>query len=88
MTGTPIYNHQIQTLVPKWRVWVPLPVRMFLKASSTFVESSAEVSMNERLFFSARRRELKYHFNLNGYFVHRGALKLGKADLMFNRIFP
>lgn len=29
-----------------------IPVRMFLKASSTFVESKAEVSMNDRLFFS------------------------------------
>lgn len=29
-----------------------VPVRMFLKASSTFVESKAEVSMNDRLFFS------------------------------------
>lgn len=30
-----------------------VPVRIFLKASSTFVESKAEVSMNDRLFFSA-----------------------------------
>ncbi len=30
-----------------------LPVRMFWKAVSTFVESNAEVSMNDRLFFSA-----------------------------------
>lgn len=29
-----------------------LPVRMFLKASSTLVESKAEVSIKERVFFS------------------------------------
>lgn len=29
-----------------------VPVRMFLKASSTFVESRADVSINERVFFS------------------------------------
>lgn len=29
-----------------------LPVRMFLNASSTLVESKAEVSINERVFFS------------------------------------
>lgn len=28
------------------------PVKMFLKASSTFVESNAEVSMNDSVFFS------------------------------------
>ena len=30
-----------------------LPVRMFWKAASTFVESRAEVSMKDKLFFSA-----------------------------------
>lgn len=34
------------------RVFLLLPVKMFLNASSTFVESSAEVSINERVFFS------------------------------------
>jgi len=29
-----------------------VPVRMFLKASSTFVESRAEVSIKDKLFFS------------------------------------
>lgn len=29
-----------------------IPVRMFLKASSTFVESKADVSINESVFFS------------------------------------
>lgn len=37
-----------------------IPVRIFLKASSTFVESKADVSMNDRLFFSAEsERKLK-----------------------------
>ncbi len=31
----------------------PAPVRMFWKALSTLVESSAEVSINDRPFFSA-----------------------------------
>lgn len=31
-----------------------IPVRMFLKASSTFVESKADVSINDRVFFSDR----------------------------------
>lgn len=39
-----------------------LPVRMFLKASSTLVESKAEVSMNERVFFS-EDEETKYDVN-------------------------
>ena len=34
-----------------------IPVKMFLKASSTFVESKADVSMNERLFFSRDKKE-------------------------------
>lgn len=34
------------------------PVRMFLKASSTLVESKAEVSMKDRLFFSGTERTL------------------------------
>lgn len=33
-----------------------LPVRMFLKASSTLVESKAEVSINERVFFSEHEK--------------------------------
>lgn len=32
-----------------------IPVRMFLKASSTFVESKADVSIKDRLFFSAKK---------------------------------
>ena len=32
-----------------------VPVRMFLKASSTFVESKADVSIKERVFFSDKR---------------------------------
>lgn len=34
------------------------PVRMFLKASSTLVESKAEVSMKDKLFFSGIDRIL------------------------------
>lgn len=34
------------------------PVRMFLKASSTLVESKAEVSMKDKLFFSRTDRIL------------------------------
>lgn len=37
-----------------------LPVRMFLNASSTFVESKADVSINDRVFFS-RVWEKKRH---------------------------
>lgn len=39
-----------------------LPVRMFLKASSTLVESKAEVSINERVFFSEheKTKQIKY----------------------------
>lgn len=39
-----IYPMSTQTLCP--------PVRMFLNASSTLVESKAEVSMKDKLFFS------------------------------------
>lgn len=45
---------------PQWTRWgyhgpsqaLCPPVRMFLKASSTLVESKAEVSMKDKLFFS------------------------------------
>lgn len=42
----------------EWTVF--LPVRMFLKASSTLVESKAEVSINEIAFFSEQKKETKY----------------------------
>ena len=34
---------------------VPIPVRMFWNAVSTFVESRADVSMKDRVFFSGDR---------------------------------
>ena len=34
------------------QVFIFLPVKMLLNASSTFVESNAEVSINDRVFFS------------------------------------
>lgn len=41
-----------------------LPVKMFLNASSTFVESNADVSINEMLFFSNVGREERYILNM------------------------
>lgn len=37
-----------------------LPVKMFLNASSTFVESNADVSINESVFFSNTRRDVRH----------------------------
>lgn len=42
-----------------FKILLFLPVRMFLKASSTLVESKAEVSIKERVFFS-EDEEIKY----------------------------
>lgn len=36
------------------------PVRMFLNASSTLVESKAEVSMKDKLFFSGKEKILSW----------------------------
>lgn len=41
-----------------------LPVRMFLNASSTLVESKAEVSMNERVFFSEEQTKEHLWFHV------------------------
>lgn len=38
----------------------PSPVRMFLNASSTLVESKAEVSMNESVFFSEEQKQKRW----------------------------
>jgi len=46
-----LYNHV------RWH----LPVRMFWKAVSTLVESNADVSMKERLFFSGIKQDFTLH---------------------------
>ena len=47
------------------RVLFFLPVKMFLKASSTFVESNADVSINERVFFSNVGGKGRYFLNMH-----------------------
>lgn len=46
-------------------VLLVLPVKMFLNASSTFVESNADVSINERVFFSNDGGEETCVFNMH-----------------------
>lgn len=42
----------------KHNLKIRLPVRMFWNADSTLVESSADVSMNERLFRSLKQTKI------------------------------
>lgn len=49
-------SNQTPCEIQQW-VSLFLPVRMFLNASSTFVESNADVSINERVFFSEEEGE-------------------------------
>ena len=48
-----------------------LPVKMFLNASSTFVESKAEVSINESVFFSEVDRDKNTGSELTFTFTFR-----------------
>lgn len=51
-----IYVWYIIICVLYFRFFLSSPVRIFLNASSTFVESKADVSMNAKLFFSVERK--------------------------------
>lgn len=61
-------------------LFTSIPVRIFLKASSTFVESKAEVSMNDRLFFSEgkKRKHGRRIFNSNGSRIVAAAQATGQ----------
>lgn len=48
----------MKVVYKKQKLKLRLPVRMFWNADSTLVESSADVSMNERLFRSLKQTKI------------------------------
>lgn len=53
------YNYSLQeNAFEETLYW---PVKMLWNATSTFVESRADVSINERLFFSKKKKNYSLH---------------------------